>query len=207
MQSALGPPPGADCVRRAGETGLSRYNSPLVLVDEAVEVQFGRPAEAEEGGTDILLHLGSDRPRAIPVLVVALAAIGGDKVLLDAHLEMARHIVEDVHEPLSHTDGLVVTIHRTVGLLGLGMVQVDARADQFIVRRIGAEQTAQAMLAVRTSATEAHGIGLCLLAEDVFPRRLLVSCFTHDDDITHFLHAKVILLSDSSKSFREKIWK
>lgn len=204
MQSALGPPPGADCVRRAGETGLSRYSSPLVLVDEAVEVQFGRPAEAEEGVTDILLHLGSDRPRAIPILVVALAAIGGDKVLLDAHLEMARHIVEDVHEPLSHTDGLVVTIHRTVGLLGLGMVQVDARADQFIVRRIGAEQTAQAMLAVRTSATEAHGIGLCLLAEDVFPRRLLVSCFTHDD-ITHFLHAKVILLSDSSKTFREKI--
>jgi hypothetical protein len=33
----------------------------------------------------------------------------------------------------------------------------------------------------------------------------LVSCFTHDDDITHFLHAKVILLSDPSKSFREKI--
>ena len=73
-----------------------RRESPLVLVDEAVEVQFGRPAEAEEGVTDILLHLRSDRPRAIPILVVALAAIGGDKVLLDAHLEMARHIVEDV---------------------------------------------------------------------------------------------------------------
>jgi hypothetical protein len=29
----------------------------------------------------------------------------------------------------------------------------------------------------------------------------LVSCFTHDDDITHFLYAKVILLSDSNKSF------
>ena len=127
---------------------------------------FVCPAVGLKGLADITLDVGSEGTGAVVVFVIAFAGVDVDEVVLDGFLYAGWHVVIDGVKADWHTDGLIIAIHRTVGALHLGIVEVDAVGESAVFRNIGSKDATETVLAKRAGRRVAYTIVRSLLCKD-----------------------------------------
>ena len=152
------------------------YCLPHIGLDVAVEVGLLGDAVGQEELADICFDIGGDGTRAVAVAVIAGAGELADEVALDDALLPVGHVVTEPGETNRHATDLVAAIHGALLRLHLRIVEVDAVRHEAVLRRIVAEDRAEAVLMKRAPLAVADDILLGFLPEDLL-FRWLRDCF------------------------------
>lgn len=131
---------------------------PQVVLDVVVELELLLPAVGAGGLADEGFGGGVDGTLAAVVLVIALAAQGGDEAVLDAALDAARHVVIDRGEAEGHAQRLGVAEEgaatcRHVGVAGIHGPDAEGR-----LGGVGRREPAKAMLATAAAIVQAEDV-------------------------------------------------
>ena len=141
---------------------------PEIFLDVIEEAGLLGPAGIDHDLADVALNVGCQGTGAVVVLVVALAGIDGNEVVLDAPFYATWHVVVDGAETDRHAYGFVVTVHGTVGLLHLWVVEVDGLYEDTVLGCIAGEDAAQAVLPQRTNSAVANVVVVSLHRKYLF---------------------------------------
>lgn len=146
----------------------SARTSPQVLFYIAIEGRLLRPAKLDEDTADDLFLGWRDGLIAAVKLIIAFAIEEIDEMVLDGLLQMFGHVVVHRLEAERHAHGLAAHVARAVGLLHLGVPEIDAGGNRVLLGDIVLQETVQAMFPERALIAVTDSIFSCLLAEKLF---------------------------------------
>ena len=129
--------------------------SPQKIIFPIVVGQFACPAFFPTDAGDFLLYLGRNGPRAVAILIIALAAEKEDEALLDVPLLAAGYVFVEVYHAAGVFCDAVLAVHFTLACLdgwahGVDTHDVDGRALGVLT-----DQPTQALLVQWAFAVEA----------------------------------------------------